>query len=315
MNTDNNNPKVSVVMSVYNEPEQWLKQAIDSILSQTFGDFEFIIINDNPQRVINRELLQNYCNLDSRIIILENSTNIGLTKSLNIGLLKAKGSYIARMDADDVSLPTRFAKQVDFMDANPNCIACGSWMTYFNDSGLMDLVKEPTESEEIKTTLLLRNCIAHPTVFLRRKVLEFHSIFYNEQVRYCQDYDLFSRLANHGELANLPEPLLNYRRSDQQISTSKSHEQRALGYNIGFNYFISVLRSYGLKKEDKNLLSKIKSLDVDDLKNRHLLSAYYSNLALFGSLTRPLINGDVLKMKDLYLSSVKRAYFRSSTAV
>ena len=108
-------PKLSVVMSVYNEPTEWITQSIDSILNQTFRDFEFIIINDNPEREENESLLNSYSQKDKRIVVIKNEQNLGLTKSLNIGINEAKGDYIVRMDADDYSFPERFEKQVQFM--------------------------------------------------------------------------------------------------------------------------------------------------------------------------------------------------------
>lgn len=303
--------EVSVIMSVYNEPLEWLCKAIDSILGQTFTDFEFIIINDNPQNEGIIEELERYRAKDSRIIILKNKVNIGLTKSLNIGLLHAKGKYIARMDADDISEPNRFQTQYNFMEKHPDCVVCGSWMLKFNDSGLQLLVKEPTDDDEIKSLLLMRNCIAHPTVFMRREVLLSNLVTYNEGVRYSQDYDLFSRLAMMGKLANIPEPLLRYRQSGQQISSSKSKEQRALGYGIAYKYFKAVLKSHKLSVSDDNLLSKIKSLRIDELRKKYLISSYYSNARLQNSVLMPIVNGDLFKLKDLYLSCVKRSYFKS----
>ena len=113
-----NFPIISVIMSVYNEPLDWVQESIDSILQQTFGNFEFIIINDNPN---NKELFDFLITnkiKDNRIIIINNDENIGLTKSLNKGLERAKGEYIARMDADDISLPERLEKQINFLNTN-----------------------------------------------------------------------------------------------------------------------------------------------------------------------------------------------------
>lgn len=104
-------PLVSVVMAIYNEPVEWMRQAIDSILYQSFKDFEFIIINDNPIRVENKEILDEYSAKDSRVIVVLNEENIGLTKSLNKGLAIASGEYIARMDADDIAMPERLRMQ------------------------------------------------------------------------------------------------------------------------------------------------------------------------------------------------------------
>ena len=123
--------KISVIMSIYSEKEEWIKESIDSILSQTFRDFEFIIINDNPKRKENENLLLEYSQKDNRIIVITNKENIGLTKSLNKGLSIAKGKYIARMDADDISFPTRFQKQIDFLDKNTEYVLCGANISYF----------------------------------------------------------------------------------------------------------------------------------------------------------------------------------------
>lgn len=298
-------------MSVYNEPLEWLCKAIDSVLDQTFTDFEFIIINDNPENKGIATVLDKYSAKDPRVSILKNQVNIGLTKSLNIGLRHAKGKYIARMDADDISEPHRFQTQYEFMESNPDCVVCGSWMIKFNDSGLQQLVKEPTSNDEIRSLLLMRNCIAHPTVFMRKEVLIANSITYNEGVRYSQDYDLFSRLAMFGNLANISEPLLKYRQSGQQISTSKSKEQRALGYGIAYRYFKTVLKSHELSVNEERLLSKIKKLGVNELEKKYLISSYYSNIRLKNSILVPILNGDLFKLKDLYLSCIKRSYFRS----
>lgn len=122
---------VSVVMSIYNEQESWLKMSIDSILHQTYSNFEFIIVNDNPQRTLNRNLIEHYQKLDERIVYIENHVNIGLTKSLNLAIAVAKGDYIARMDADDYSFPTRLEKQITFLSKNCDIIAVGTWVNFF----------------------------------------------------------------------------------------------------------------------------------------------------------------------------------------
>lgn len=128
-------PKISVIMSIYKEPVEWVRQSIDSILAQTFSDFEFIIVNDRPDRIENTELLNEYKLKDCRIVVLANETNIGLTKSLNRALDIATGVYIARMDADDISLSHRFQTQVDYLDMHPEICGCGSWTGSINEAG------------------------------------------------------------------------------------------------------------------------------------------------------------------------------------
>lgn len=127
------NPKVSVIMSVYKEPVEWLHESIDSILNQTFTDFEFIIICDNPSYDEGIALLYAYKEKDHRIVLIENEKNLGLTKSLNKGITVAKGDFIARMDADDISLPERFEKQMSLLEKHPEIGVCGSIIDYMGD--------------------------------------------------------------------------------------------------------------------------------------------------------------------------------------
>lgn len=211
-------PMVSVLMSVYNEPEEWMREAIDSILGQTFTDFEFIIVNDNPERKLNREVLSDYAKQDKRIVILENEENIGLTKSLNKGLKVAKGKYIARMDADDISLPERLKKQVDFMENHEKVIVCGSEVRYFGCRNHIqnDWIYE--NDYNIKAQLLFGSCFIHPTVIIRKSILITYHIQYDENYKQAQDYRLWEMLVNYGEFYNIKIPLLRYRLSNQQIT-------------------------------------------------------------------------------------------------
>ena len=128
-------PIVSVIMSIYKEPLEWLHESIDSILYQTFKDFEFIIICDNPEYKEGIELLNEYRKKDDRIIIINNVKNIGLTKSLNKGLAVAKGKYIARMDADDIAMPNRFEHQITYLDKNTDLVAIGSSVSIIDEKG------------------------------------------------------------------------------------------------------------------------------------------------------------------------------------
>jgi len=217
-------PKVSVVMSVYKEPIDWIKQSVDSILNQTFTDFEFIIINDKPDREENRLVLDEYQKKDNRIVIITNETNIGLAKSLNKGLCVAKGEYVARMDADDISMPERFEQQVRFLDSNPDVIVCGTNAESFGDKkNSFNWIYE--RNNDIKAQLLNNSCFVHPTVFIRKSVLIDNNILYDEDYRQAQDYRLWEVLRSYGSYANIMEILLKYRISNQQIS-HHSHSQQ-----------------------------------------------------------------------------------------
>ena len=228
-------PAISVLMSIYNEPIEWIEQAIDSILTQTFSDFEFIIINDNPDRVELVEFLAQEVEKDHRIKVNNNEENIGLTKSLNVGLKICTGKYIARMDADDFSLPERLAKQVRFMDNHPEIIASSALAFYWNGEKHWGTVSRPITHNYLEEYIFTSSPFIHPLLFLRRKELVKYKIEYNESFSVSQDYELASRLIKLGKLANIKEKLLYYRISNTQISKSRGEEQREAGKRIRRN--------------------------------------------------------------------------------
>ena len=218
-------PCISVLMSVYNEPEEWMREAIDSILGQTFTDLEFIIVNDNPERKLNQEILSDYAKQDKRIVILENEENVGLTKSLNRGLKVAKGKYIARMDADDISLPQRFIEQYKIMENNEKIVVCGTDVKYFGKKNRIqnDWIKQ--DNYAIKAQMLFGSCFIHPTVMIRKEVLDVNGITYDESYRQAQDYRLWEVLMVHGEFYNIKKVLLCYRLSDIQVTVRSNVNQ------------------------------------------------------------------------------------------
>ena len=222
------NPKVTVLMSVYNG-ERYLNQAVDSILKQTFNDFEFLIINDGSSDST-AEILKGHN--DPRMQIINNEKNIGLSKSLNKGLAMSKGNYIARMDADDISLPERLANQVDFLETHTDVDVLGSAVQIIGDDGKSSFVCQfPTEHGLIKWCLYFYNPIPHPTVMMRRQVLEI-SGGYSSNMIYAQDYDLWGRLSGAARLANLPDVLLYLRKHDANISNSHLTQQRKASIKI-----------------------------------------------------------------------------------
>jgi len=223
-------PAVSVIMSVYNN-EQFVAEAMNSILNQSFSDFEFIVVNDcstdNSEAVI-------HAFNDERIRLTVNETNIGLTKSLNKAIRLAEGKYIARMDADDISFPERIGKQVAFLEANPSITICGCQVTVVHapdEPGAF-----PFTHEHIKVRALEANPFAHPTVMWRREDFIRHDLFYNEAVKYAQDYELWSRALMLVQSANLRDHLFTYRQHSGQIGKSKTVEQdaSALMTKLGF---------------------------------------------------------------------------------
>jgi glycosyltransferase involved in cell wall biosynthesis len=217
-------PKVSVIMSVYN-CEKYVKHAVESILAQTFTDFEFIIINDGSTDRT-PVILQAYN--DPRIRIIQQS-NSGLTKSLNRGIRLAQGEYIARMDGDDVSLPERFEKQVDFLDKNHEVGVVGTAYYEMDHKGRIVGQKIfPTEDKELRRVMIKYNPINHTSAMIRKAVFEKVGL-YNETFPRAQDYELWFRVVKCFKIANLPDLLTMRRYDDTNISIAAEQQQIRFG--------------------------------------------------------------------------------------
>ncbi len=210
-------PKVSVIMSVYNGNADYFRMAIDSILNQTFKDFEFIIINDGSTDPDIDKTIKSYN--DSRIKHI-NQPNAGISRARNIGMDVAKGDYIAVMDADDISLPERFAVQVKFMDENPDVSLVGAGIKMFGDTERVIMYPEQPKCLDI----LKRNPFAHPVVMMRRADIEKFGFKYNPKYIVAHDYELWSRMIRVLKMVNLPIVLLKYRWSGQNISVYRAEQ-------------------------------------------------------------------------------------------
>lgn len=266
-------PKVSVIMSIYKEPLDWIRQSIDSILNQTFTDFEFIVVNDNPDSPKNIKLLQDYSQLDKRIVPLFNKENIGLTKSLNRALEVASGIYIARMDADDISLPTRFERQVKFLDENKRIFVVGSWTGQIDECGkIINVnVRYETQPKWIRALFLHNSQVAHPSAMYHR-IVNDEQVKYNESVKYAQDYSLWAHFLHYGDIANLPEILFYYRISNQRITSKKQNEQQdcaCVAQKIMFNL-------YGLNVTELflDIFSCLTIRHIQDFPDRKVVSVF-----------------------------------------
>jgi glycosyltransferase involved in cell wall biosynthesis len=206
------NPKVTVLMSVYNG-EKYLKEAIDSIINQTFSDFEFLIIDDGSTDS-SVDIIKSYN--DHPINLIKNGKNIGISKSLNKGLHFARGKYIAIKDADDITIPYQFEIQVDFMEKNLDVGVCSAWLKTFGEN--RRVWKNPLKHEEIITKMFFSSPIWHPCVMIRKEVLDKSNVGYDESFHVSQDYKLWVDLSNYAKFANIPKILLLYRRHRFQIS-------------------------------------------------------------------------------------------------
>jgi len=213
---------VTVLMPVFNGGK-YLKKAIDSILNQTYKNFEFLIIDDGSTDN-SIKIIKMY--KDPRLRLVRNKKNIGLIKTLNKGLSLAKGKYIARMDCDDVSLPKRLEEQIKFMDQNPDIGVCG---TASKPIGKKVKWYYPTDPDYLKCKLLFTCCISHPTVMFRKNVLE--KVEYSKY-KHAEDYYLWVTLSNKTKLVTLPEVLLKYRQHPNQVSNKFNIQQSINSHRI-----------------------------------------------------------------------------------
>lgn len=203
-----NNPAISVVMAVYNG-EAYLKEAIDSILGQTFTDFEYIIVDDGSTDQ-SPSILAAYAEGDDRIVLVPNQTNLGLIASLNRGITFARGRYLARMDADDISAPERFAEQVAFLDQHPTIGLVGTAYHRLYEDGRTSTHWPPTDDTEIRWRLLFGCIWPHPAMMWRQSLFEPTEEIYH-QFQYVEDYELWVRMLKRTSATTLAKPLVTIR--------------------------------------------------------------------------------------------------------
>ena len=240
-------------MSVYNDAK-YLKEAIESILNQTFKDFEFIIIDDGSTDKSSK-ILDDYVKKDKRIKAIHQK-NIGLTKSLNKALKLAQGRYIARMDANDVAYKSRFKTQVKFLQKHPKIGLVGNYVDVIDEKGkTMGQLIYPTSDKKIKKELIKKNPFCHPTVMFKKEVTEKTGA-YNEDFSVAQDYDFWIRISRYYQTANLPEVLGAWRTRRESITSQKNLSQIKANLHIQkkaikdglypWYYSIFLLRTYFL---------------------------------------------------------------------
>jgi len=237
MNLDTNKstsiPLISVIMSVYNS-EKYLVRAIESILYQTFPDFEFIVIDDgSTDRSL--EIMQAYAKQDDRLRIIVNENNQGLARSLNIGIANAKGEFIARMDADDISFPDRLQKQLSFLLAHPEIMILGGSQVFIDHDGKETYALSFSNQQSVlRWNMLLGNglIVSHPTVMIRREFLI--TIGGYSDLKAAQDFEIWTRLFNEKVLPirNLDDVILYYRKHSQTITSSNRSLQEETAVKI-----------------------------------------------------------------------------------
>ena len=253
-------PKVSVLMCTFNDGNR-LKNSIDSIIEQTFTDFELVIVNDGSTDDSHR-IINSYN--DNRIRVINNEKNLGLSKSLNRGLKLCKGDLIARMDADDISMDNRLEKQYRYLKENKGVDVLGGQAIFIDSDGnKIDFEhKYPISNELIKWELLREVPFCHPSVMFRKYILNKVGT-YNEGFRYAQDFELWKRIANYGyRFSNLEDKIIYYRRFKSGNFLAKKTEQKKAHIKIlsdSFKTFSPMLSTrlvyyyyYGQKRPLKN---------------------------------------------------------------
>jgi glycosyltransferase involved in cell wall biosynthesis len=217
-------PLITVLLSTYNA-ESYIREAVESVLNQTFQDFEFIIFEDCSQDCT-LEILKSYN--DPRIKLIINEENQGLTKNLIQGMASARGEFIARMDADDICMPNRFERQLEYFRDHPDVSVLGSAVTFFKDDGTEVTCFQPEAHDEIMVALFLSFTLLHPSVMMRKTALDKYNLTYDPFFRYSQDHDLWTRAIRNIRVANVPEPLIWMRHHNEKISIRNKNQQEDL---------------------------------------------------------------------------------------
>lgn len=230
-------PSLSVLMPVYNA-SAFLQDAIQSVLDQTFEDFEFIIINDGS--VDDSEcIIQRF--QDERIRYIRNDVNIKLIKTLNYGFSLARGKYVARIDADDICKTDRFEKQLAFLESHPEIGVLGSYASIIDEhSQEIGECVYPKEHAVIALDLVRYNPMVHPTIMLRASLVKEEAILFDEHFVHAEDYELWTRLITKTKFANLTEKLILYRKHSAQISSVYTKEQILLNKQISIKYLETI---------------------------------------------------------------------------
>ena len=228
MNTD---VQVSIVMPVYNGAP-FLKPAIESVLQQTFVSFELIIINDGSTDE-SEAIIHSFS--DQRILYIHHAKNRGLVAALNSGISAAGGKYIARMDQDDLSLPNRISTQFEFMEKHDQVVLLGTQLQVIDDNKISHMY---IKSDELKTSLLVGYSFAHPTVMMRASTISQYNLKYEEEYLHAEDYGFWSRISQYGEVQNLKQVGLLYRKHPNQYTRVFTEQMKKATRRIRKDYTI-----------------------------------------------------------------------------
>ena len=237
-------PRVSVLTPIYNTNPQYLRECIESILNQTYTDFEFLILNDSPDNTEIKSVVKEYAKHDKRIKYYKNDKNIGISESRNKLLDLARGEYIATFDHDDISIPNRLELQVKFLDTHANIGVVSGLMEYFGKKNYIR--KYPEYDADIKMYMTDKCSVSHTASMIRKSVLDENNIRYESYFSPSEDYRLFARLMEHTLFYNMQIPLVRYRFFAEQTTHTQADKMSRMHDEIQL-YFINKFPIYHIK--------------------------------------------------------------------
>lgn len=313
------NNMISVILPAYNAQET-IGTAIQSIINQTYKDWELLVINDGSTDNT-KSIILSFA--DSRVKYIENDGNKQLIYTLNRGLEIATGEYVARMDSDDIAHPSRFMKQIQYLEENPKCIVCGTEiMPFRNGRNLWFLPKRfRYDDKGIKSQLLRTSCFAHPTVMIRASVLRELSIRYNPEYKHAEDYKLWIDLMDYGLFHNINERLLKYRISPTQVTSNKNNQtqmedsikrcRKEAFFKLLNNDAVLSDLIFGDSRNYENI-REIKKIVFDPIVRKELCYCVYTSLTDYSlqGLFYFFLSGDWLKYDILSVRHICRLFLR-----
>jgi glycosyltransferase involved in cell wall biosynthesis len=244
------NPKVSVIMSVYNS-RNYVKDAIKSVLAQSYTDFEFLIVDD-CSKDDSVSVIKQF--KDKRIRFYQNEKNLGYINSLNFLLNECKGTFIVRHDNDDFSSKNRILNQISFLEKNPEYLICGSNCMIFGKKNAFSFL--PQTDSECRVYMIFNSPFYHPSVCFHRKIFSEYHLLYNKELMPAEDYDMWMRISKYGKMANLPSIDFNLRTHDNNTSSLNIQKQKNILLVLRETYFSEILK-LKINENENNLLSSI----------------------------------------------------------
>jgi len=279
-------PLISVIMPV-KDGEKYLREAINSILKQTYTNFEFFIINDGSSDGT-ESIINSYT--DPRIKVIKNKTNQGITKSLNKAIKEASGKYIARMDADDFAVAERFEKQIQYLENSNTCVALGTRYHLMDKTGnVYRKAYTPCSNHELKSMLLFSFPLCHPTLMIRHDIIKKHHILYNEKLFVAEDFEFLIRLATHGEIESLPDYLFHYRTHAAGTSKTKKDELVHNFVKISLQTINQQLKNHHIPQEELS--------EFVEIFNSHTILTNYCDIKSFNKTMAQLIDAYITTHK------------------